>query len=354
MNLRTKALAAIASICILSGCAAPELKETPIGLAGQGNFSSLLREIKGGTIRINDYLPLQDPEWLAWYNKRMSGKYETVPGVFLTPLCGATRGAQGATGVEVLDELLKLGASLNQPCSPGTSGTAMDFASGGLGVLPGKEEVFLFLSTKGARTGSGSTLTINDMPSLMARNGARLTEVSAEMKAKLAEYERRDREERAKKSQSGDILGKVATGVLVAGVTSQARISNEAKVNIVGAVATDLMTDGKSNATANLLKNQNSVSTPSGNSLQRGESANVNSSAQDQPWKQCGPTARCALGNGRDGFCSGPATGAAPCKEGCEITLGMFYHDTTLPKGTAYIPTTEKCLPGCTAVNSCN
>lgn len=72
--------------------------------------------------------------------------------------------------------------------------------------------------------------------------------------------EGRRQEELAKSKATSDLMGKIATGVVTAGVVSNISIPAESKVKILGAVATDLATSGKTNAVANLSNNQSSVS----------------------------------------------------------------------------------------------
>lgn len=318
----------------VAGCAT-----TPAYDALNGNPERLIAIIESGRINVNE-------------------RIETVSPRSITPLCALLYTPN--TGLAI-DSLLAKGADVNMECRYQDGDLPLDLVianaiNRGTPDSPYRankqyrpQDVASYLQYADKLLAHGAESKAGKVS--MAEIKRIIGEVIATQSQSVAMQEAQLREKNAASKKTFDAIGKIATGVVAAGVVSNSSISDESKVQIIGAVATDLATDGKANATANLLKSPGPASTVDRNAPR---SANPKSGASDQQWKQCGPNARCALGNGRDGFCSGPATGAPSCKEGCEITLGMFYHDTTRSKNAAYIPSTEKCVLGCTAVNSCD
>jgi hypothetical protein len=85
----------------------------------------------------------------------------------------------------------------------------------------------------------------------------RLAEKNGEVRGAAKAREMEEWIAKSSGSGSSDLLGKAAVGLFVAGVAGTSNISSEAKTKVMTSLASDLASDGKGTATANLLAEQN-------------------------------------------------------------------------------------------------
>lgn len=325
---------------------------TPMAKAWRGDTEPMLQQIKAHVIGVDDLLSYWEPEDLK------ANKYTFI--FQMSPLCLAIN----ADNTDAVSQLLKLGANIYRRCgSDSESLPAMDYALKKVGLKPNSEAILRVLMAKSGVTSTGKVITEADIRNAKVENPALLKRTIAESIAKSAREEQQRKEDEirtaeandAKSKASSNILGKVMTGAFVAGMVGSSSISDEGKAKIVGAVASDLATDGKTSATANLLSSQSQV--PSTAALAQNIAQDKSTAPRptgDQAWKTCGPNKWCAPGNGYTSFCAGPPRGFPGCKEGCRMTSGVAYHDTALTNNAAYIPSSDACGTRCDVRNSCN
>lgn len=259
------------------------------------------------------------------------------PGQFASQVIESQR-QEISNGEQIAKMLVRAGANVNAKAQPSGQTPLM------LAALKNRPDVVRYLLSVGAD------------PSLKDADGDTAQTYAELGRQQAAGREEARRADLERQRETSDAIGKMVKSVGAAAVISRTHMSADSKANVMGAVTSDIVTDGKANATASLLGGQAPASATvraGTNNAQASAVARRPTAAQTPSWKACGPEQWCSAGDGLAQFCSGPPTGKR-CKSECSMTSGVIYHDTQLPKNAAYVPSGEKCDYACDVRNACN
>ncbi len=351
--LKKTTLILIGITTILAGCATPAFD------LRQGHPEALIELTLNHKIDPNEYLD-SGPGWPF-----------TEP---LTPLCALLSSKKAAPAVAAI---LEQGAKVNQQCAPDNSGYHYSSLPE-LGMWFYPLDVVIEQIILRSRKHSADLPTFFNYADILLKKGAeskhlhgnilhaghinaktlpefiaQVNKFSGDANLALDEYEKNIREAEAKaeakrredeqesKAMWASTIGGLAT---IASMSAQNYAANKGNSNIQNMPAP---TKSHTNNLSLPPQNQPSITT---NNKQTAAAQPAIPTYSGQP---CGPDKRCTAGDGYTHWCSGPDNGRPLCESECTMTSGVSYHDTSLPNNVAYMPSGEKCQPGCTVPNRC-